>query len=138
MDIVRAGATKILRRMERYIDLDSAQAERPEWVASAGVMPDERVLGSYRNGPDPGESLLVTTHGIRHQLSGEWRLIAYGDIERVPLRSKADRSVELRLRDGGVVVLPVLGGKGKFRDALEFMRFLNNVSIDNVSIDSER
>ncbi len=91
---------------------------------------DEAVLGAYKNRPDRVTWLFFTTQGVRYQTGGKWPLVPYREIAAAPLVSKDRRSVLVQLQDGRAIELPVEGGEGRLRDALEVMRFLNRVADD--------
>jgi hypothetical protein len=128
---VRSRAHRILAKLETFQVLDRHESSDlvPGWL------PGEEAIGRYRNHTGtPDDDLLVTTMGVRTRSGGTWPLVPFSSIEHVALPHSEDKevvdSLRLRLRDGRRVELPVRGGSGKFRDAWEFLRFLNRVMTD--------
>ena len=86
-------------------------------------------LGTYRN-PD-GALVHVHADGLRWQGTAQRLYAAYDDIVDVaaPDGENSDHLVVV-LGDGFPMTLPVRGQHGRFRDAMDMLRFLNRVRED--------
>lgn len=134
---VRTRARRILSKGEhlvgyRHLEDELGVADRPASLPSMDV--GEELLGVYENPPESGApTIFVTTKALRLLNHGQARTIFYCRIKRVvgpadkgPLRP----SITLHLDDGALEDVAVLGGKGRFLDVFEFLRFLMRVVED--------
>lgn len=129
MDTVKSRAHRILSHLVRYVDLtaEKTAVEIPRRMALAS---GEELLGAYRNTSAVDTWLFFTTRGVRSLEGGGWALFEYRDMSLVPMESKDQRWIGIALKDGRAARLPVEGGEGRIRDALEVRRFLMRVSSD--------
>lgn len=138
MDVVRSRAARILGHFARYRNLRDGTATPPAWLRQVAVQGDEVVLGVYENVPGELEdSIVVTTRALHLCRDGAWQSVSYEDIRSIetppteaPLGKSGVAELTLHLGDGQRVSLPVTGGRGKTRDAWEFLRFLRRVTSD--------
>lgn len=92
---------------------------------------DEEILGAYDNGPHG--RIYITTLGLRWVSEPAALPVAvrYDDIERVsaPEEKQTDSPcIDIAMRDGGRLQLPVCGRRGRFLDVYELARYLARVS----------
>lgn len=104
-------------------------------LLTSSLLPGEEVIGIYRNGsPANSEDILVTSEGLRLGMPRTWDLVPYARLAEVILPHAEDKDVvdtlRLRLTDGEMRELPVHGRTARFRDAWEFLRFLQRVIAD--------
>jgi hypothetical protein len=93
----------------------------------------EDCYGVYENLPaEADEAVVVTNLGLHVRREQKWEFIDYRQIKEVDIISPKETVDELlvRLTTHESVLLPIRGGKGRFRDAFEFMRFINRVTSD--------
>lgn len=128
---IQSRAYRTLRKMASYRSL---QNDTPDYFEKDLLRVKEKLVGAYENVPgERQESIVLTTLGFHVFLNSQWQSIDYGqivDVEPLFNISKDKRSVYNLIvhtpeRD---ITIPVRGGQGGFRDAWEFLRFLNRVS----------
>ena len=93
----------------------------------------EDCYGVYENpSAEADEPVVVTNLGLHLRREQKWEFIDYRQIKEVDIISPKETVDELlvRLTNQESVLLPIRGGKGRFRDAFEFMRFINRVKSD--------
>jgi hypothetical protein len=75
---------------------------------------------------------VVTNLGLHVRREQKWEFIDYRQIKEHEIVSPKETVGELlvRLTNQESVLLPIRGGKGRFRDAFEFMRFIDRVTSD--------
>jgi hypothetical protein len=101
----------------------------PAFVLKEG----EECYGVYENLPaEAYETVAVTNLGLHVLRKKKWQFVDYRQIRKVDLVSPKRNVSELlvRLTNQESVLLPIRGGKGRFRDAFEFMRFIDRVTSD--------
>ncbi|MEO1022705.1 MAG: hypothetical protein AAFW89_09175, partial [Bacteroidota bacterium] len=99
---------------------------------------NEDLIGVYFNEPSqPYFSIGVFERGLLFwdgnlQIGSHFRFVKYQSIKdyETPKYKHTASYIGLKLDNGEVAVLPILGGKGKFRDVFEFQRFLVRVLED--------
>jgi len=93
----------------------------------------EELLGIYRNHPGSwNEAILVTDRGLHLLRPGGSTILDYAEMQaprRVGEKTEI-QSLDIPLRRGQCVRLPVLGRRGRLLDSLEFLRFLDRVRED--------
>jgi hypothetical protein len=126
---------RTLSSLRRYdpLDHDTFEKRLPEFPAR---LPREVFVGVYYNTLESLENcLLVTSRGIRVNGPGGWSLLLYDDTERVVTPAQEDMEisdhVSVVTRDGRGTDLPVVGGRGRLRDAWVIIRLLQR-SLDPV------
>ena len=132
---VHSRMHRTLRKLAAFEVLTSSRVEYPTGTVSPALAPGEEVLGIYRNGPSgTSEDILVTSIGLRTGLPRECTLLRFDEIVEVVLPHAEDKEVvdtlRLRLHSGEFRELPVRGGAEQFRDAWEFLHFLQRVVSD--------
>ncbi|MEO6907156.1 MAG: hypothetical protein ABI210_04625 [Abditibacteriaceae bacterium] len=127
---IRSRATRILGRFENYQVLTLGD-NTPLECAEMQIQCTEELLGIYTNHLDTEEGKIVVSDlGLHLYHSNTWRFIGYDQIRDITLPDYAMEHKELadalclKMISGKLVVIPVSGGNGQFRDAFEFMRFL--------------
>jgi len=89
--------------------------------------------GVYENLPaEANEAVVETNLGLYVRREQKWEFIDYRQIKEVDIVAPKETVGELlvRLTNQESVLLPIRGGKGRFRDAFEFMRFIDRVTSD--------
>ena len=115
-------AYRILSRLRAYKPFG-----RDDRSGGTSVLGD--LLGVYRN--PSGEVVEFFDEGVAFWFEDERVEVRYDDISKVSLPDeKESRSLDLALLDGRIVSVPILGGEGKFRDALGVLHFFNRVRED--------
>ncbi len=130
---VRSRASRILRRLTAYRDLTAQSPDHPPWIHEVPVQPGEQRLGVYENVPGSAEkSVVVTTLGLYVRRGERWEFVRFEDIEAVVAPHQKTEVAELALmhRDRHVTLMPITGGHGRFREAWEFLRFMDRVLED--------
>jgi hypothetical protein len=89
-------------------------------------------MGIYDNSIDKSRDvILVTDRGIHTFLQEVWSSFDYDQVVEITTpTNKAAEGLSIRLKSGELFWLPVRGGKGRFRDIFEFLRFLDRVVDD--------
>ena len=142
--LIKSRAHRILHRLDGYHPVSeissipvSAWNEIPRAV-------DEELIGYYINlGEEYKEVIVVTTRSLYILANDKWHPIAYTDIQSVEPQAVEEKhnvnSLQLYIKTGGVVVIPVTGGRGRFRDVWQFLRFLSRVvkAVQSISEDTE-
>lgn len=94
----------------------------------------EEMIGAYRDMVGSGDHVVVTSVGLHVWSPDGWRMIPYRNIGEVVVPHSEDsdlvETLYLRMRDGSKHGIPIRGGTGRFRDAWEFLRFLQRVVRD--------
>jgi hypothetical protein len=92
----------------------------------------ENPIGVYDNHTGSmQERILITNKGVYIYRENGWDSIRYEEIDSVGTpESKDVEGLTVRFVDGSSTEIPVRGKRGKFRDAFEFLRFLNRVAVD--------
>jgi hypothetical protein len=123
-------ASKVLSKMKNFRTVTNlSDAEK------AILSHLDHLVGVYVNNNHVIGDVAVCKEGLYGMSpSGNITVAAkYADIEEASVRDdteKQARHVVAKLRDGTSVVFAVLGGRGKFYDAYEFLRFLIGVVRD--------
>jgi hypothetical protein len=114
---------RILRQMDsfRYADDNERAGYKKD-------LPEENLIGFYFNNEDKSNAIMITDKAII-LINSEMHRIDYADIKTIDLDS-ADKTAVNHLIINKNFYLPVLGGKGRCRDAFEFLRFLRRVVND--------
>jgi hypothetical protein len=131
-EIIRQRAYRILRALTSYRDLSEDDAVAPALLSGIAFGKGEVCLGVYENEPQKCEdSIIVTTRGLHVLQRSGIKHIPYAQIDFIDTPQEKDvLSLTLNLLDGASVVVPLKGGDGNFRDAFEFIRFLERVVRD--------
>jgi hypothetical protein len=130
---VRSRVWRTLRSLEAF-ELSSDGAEVPD-LPRKSLREDEELLGIYRNHPGSwDEAILVTDRGLHLLRSEGSTVIDYSEMQSpVGVDEKSQvQSLDIPLRGGNCVRLPVLGRRDRILDSMSFMRFLDRVRGDLV------
>lgn len=87
-------------------------------------------LGIYYNHQSAlKECVVITNRSLILERSGTWLPVPYASIIRVsgPADKVNTGKLKLSLDDGTTIPLMITGGRGKFSDSFEFLRFLDRV-----------
>lgn len=134
---VRTRARRILSKGEhlvgyRHLEGELGVADGPASLPSMDT--GEELLGVYENPPGSGAPMVFVTTKALHVLNhGQARAIRYCRISRVvgPAEKGALRpAITLHLDDGTSEEVAVLGGRERFLDVFEILRFLTRVVED--------
>ena len=130
---IRAG--RILSRLSHYRRYDAGEA--PAALVQLLSKAEGQCLGYYSNDSNRAEDLVAVTEvGLCWQGRGEPAFVRYTDIEAAKVHlTKADDLVSADglsfvLSSGGNAFVTILGGTDKFKDAFEFLRFVDRVRED--------
>jgi hypothetical protein len=131
---VLSRAHRVLKRLERYVDLSGGHilpARAPELPR---LSLDERPVGIYFNDPVQfSDTVFITTAGIYVHRSDRWDHVPYQAIDRAlaPESKQEVSGLKLLLLDRKKFWLPITGVKsGRFYDAFEVLRFISRVLAD--------
>lgn len=130
---VESRVIRILRPLTQYHKHSTESLNASNRSQKVDLQIGEVYLGVYENIPDSLEdSITVTSLGLHTYRGGEWEFLNYEHIEsiRIPSRKEEAAELEIHLYDGYTTRIPVRGGQGRFRDAFEFLRFLDRVRDD--------
>lgn len=127
--MVISKAKRILGPMESFQDYESNLECVIRLTRNMKFLEDEVPIGIYTFPPESDECIVVTSRGLYLVTEDSANFIAYSEIEQVDTpRDKQARYLTLCLTNGESKILPIRGGKGRFRDTFEFMRFLMRVT----------
>lgn len=127
----KVRAHRILKAMDRYIDFE--QGKVPDYIT-----PKTCNIGVYENEPGSAENaILITFEGI--ELMGKNGCkISFAEMDRIEVPTADKLSVDYlnihTAHSKTPVVLPVIGQKGRTRDAFEFLRFLKRCMADRQAV----
>lgn len=134
-------ATRILSRLNGYSRIDASGL--PNSMNEIGLLIDkEKLIGIYHNrGNAQDDMIFVAEAGLAFKEDTQWIYVAYAQIDKVDAGLSDSSSFNksslngllLQTKAGKKIWLPIDGGNEKFRDAFEFMRFLDRV-IKNSSL----
>lgn len=132
---VPSRAHRILKNMQRYTDL--TENVHSSLKKQINLNEDDEFIGIYKNIKNSlNKSVVVTKQGIYLNESNKWKFIKYREIKNQDVDWKNKRSVDnilLTLENGQHLRLPIIGGDDKYRDAFEFLRYLDRVVEDKKS-----
>ncbi|MFO0988467.1 MAG: hypothetical protein U1F37_14030 [Alphaproteobacteria bacterium] len=126
-DEIEAAAERILGRLDGF--------QRQQVLPSSLNLPQTSLrqlgtpIGVYMNTAGSLEdALLITSKGIVW-IRGDRapQLVLFAHIEKCEIEGTSKTSasiIKIQFADGDIVLLPIRGGQGKFRDIFEFWRFL--------------
>lgn len=117
--------TSVSSRVHRILhSLTNFQgASSPATDEQLGVL-----LGKYADPENPGDDIDVFSDGLAWFVEYRRATVRFDEIAEVKLSAeKESESLMLETFDGRAEVLPVAGKHGRFRDALEMLRFLDRV-----------
>lgn len=127
---VRSRVWRILRHLSDFtMHGDGEELVLPRDILRQG----EELLGIYWNHPGSWrEAIIVTNRGLHLLRRKGATVLDYSDMERSRRVGEKTQiqSLDIPLRGGQIVRLPVLGHHGRTRDSLSFMRFLDRVFED--------
>lgn len=127
-------AHRILRHLSNYKSLSSDVTSKPEYLRNFRLGNErEKLIGVYENNPgDREDAIVIADQGIHILDQESSQRIDYQNISRIKTLSNKEEIDSVTIVDtrGNEVEIPVKGKKGKFRDALEFTRFLMRVTED--------
>ena len=135
---VKSRAHRTLRNFENFTsDLEECEKFLSE-VDIALYEHKEDLVGVYFNEPSqPFFSIAVFERGLLFcdpelETTTSYKFVRFEDIEfsKTPKHKITASNIKLHLKSGETAILPILGGKGKFRDVFEFQRFLMRVIED--------
>lgn len=128
---VASRAHRTIAKLSSYVSLYGEQHPQPEFSRQFG-----QVVGLYKNpGPDSAE-IWILERGLAWEAEGRQFFVPFDRIERAALPDgKESAAVSLQTKGGDLLVLPVRGGNGRFRDAMEMFHFVNRV-VDDVGVRS--
>jgi hypothetical protein len=129
-------AKRILKPMQRF--KAAFKDGLPVNSHQIPISPDEELIGVYENEMgDIRDSVAITSHRILLEVSRQWKSVEFAEITSIETPEpaaveKGDTALTIRLTDGTLVIVPILGQHGKFFDIFEFSRFLARVREDAI------
>ena len=123
----RVRAYRILKKMKRFEWFEVASAVRP---ADLPLERGESALGAYVNTPGSlTDTVIVTDRALLVCRGSTWGRTAYSRMATADVEGPRDdaHGLVIRLKDGAAISIPVRRGRGRFRDAWEFLRFVDRV-----------
>jgi hypothetical protein len=123
--IIRAH--RILKKLPRYVDCrgDSTPIFSEKFPELGSL------IGVYKDREHDSSAISIFENGLSWQQDDTELSIEYKNISSVELPAAKDgRSLVLNRATSDSLTLPITGGDGKFRDSLEFLRFLDRVLAD--------
>lgn len=127
---VASRVHRILAHMKRFRrDLDSF----PDLPVPLPGLQGQTALGVYPNAEGSlREAFVVTDQGLVLEDGGRWVSIPYSSLRKVVTpKTKTDvYHLDLELKDGSLLRLPIRGHDGRFLDVFEFVRFFSRVLED--------
>jgi hypothetical protein len=130
---VIARAHRILKRLPRYRSVVGTAGPMLPWVQELSLPTGEVLIGVYENVPgEPTESIAITDRGLHVFRNGTWEFVGYEQIDRIetPSGKAGVEELVVHLLSGKVSRIPVRGGRERFHDAFEVLRFLDRVISD--------
>ena len=129
-ELIESRAFRILFKLVRF-----NQKKNNLFTDEIPLRINEKILGAYENYPNKKKEIVIVTDSALHIYhKSAWSSIYYEQISCVETPSKHEKrlieKLDLRLKSGAVETIPVRGGIERFRDAWEFLRFLNRVISD--------
>lgn len=125
-DPIESLSRRILGRLEYY---------EPSQVWEGHREPSDRVLGIYRPGVNADIEFVIGAESIYVNSVAGWTTVPYRQITGVESPASRDPdakhtidAVHVRTAAGEHVTIKVSGGKGRFRDAWEVVRFLDRAA----------
>lgn len=120
---VETRARRILSRLSRYRPLD----EIPD-SNNLGTLQLGAPIGCYENPGSTNQCIYVFAEGMAWLDEAQLLEVRFSEIAEVRLADdKESEQLMLRLASGSTIYLPIRGKHGRFRDSLEFLRFLDRV-----------
>jgi hypothetical protein len=122
-----------VRARRVLVALDSYQAadESMDWPIELAREHLGEIIGCYRNPGPRGGTIGIFADGLAWSRDGKVFDFAFEDLEDVTLPDGKDsEELLLRLGNGDELRLPVAGRRGRFRDSMEMLRFLDRVRRD--------
>jgi hypothetical protein len=107
--------------------------DKESWFSMIQLQPGENLIGIYRNSlEDLKDSIAVTDLGIHIYRSSCWEYVGYTQMESIAIPEEKQEAdfLLVSLTNGRATNVPIRGGQGRFRDAFEFLRFLDRVIQD--------
>lgn len=135
---VKSRAHRTLRSFENFT-FDMEECEKFLSEVDIGLYEHkEDLVGVYFNEPSqPYFSIGVFERGLlfwdgNSKVGSHFKFVNFKNIEdhKAPEYKHTASYIKLILENGEIAILPILGGKGKFRDVFEFQRFLMRVLED--------
>lgn len=124
---VAVKARKILGPMSSFKLLDTL----PDSLAGKVDLANSGALiGIYENNANSSEDCVVITEKEIHVVSDESScVVRFDDMSEVKTpdnKNKCD-ALEVSLKSGEIIMVPVRNGSGRFKDIFEFLRFIDRV-----------
>ncbi len=130
---VKTRVTRILKPLVNFRTIKDGSLPVFPSLPELAFKEGEDCYGVYENlSAEADEAVVVTNLGLHFCREQKWEFIDYRQIKEVEIASPKETVDELlvHLTNQESVLLPIRGGKGRFRDAFEFMRFIDRVTSD--------
>jgi len=127
--LLQSRIHRILKPLVSYRETD--RGDSPDWLNDIHLQNQEVCYGLYENSPIERSQVVVTNLGI-HIHEQQWLFLPYDQIEEVRFEGEKTEldNLLVKMIDGDTIPVPIRGGRGRFRDAFEFGRFLDRVAND--------
>lgn len=131
-EIVLLRSRRILRKLANYHELLSNGDVYPILLSRIFTQDEEKIIGLYENIPgERFECIVITNFGLHIIFANKTEFIGYNLIKTIKISTEKDRDyLIVYLVNGKISMISVKGGRGKFRDAFEFLHFLDRVVAD--------
>jgi hypothetical protein len=130
---VASRARRILKHLNSYREVSESSLNLPSGLREVPLREGETILGIYANSLSMlEESIVVTNLGLHVYRHTQWESIDYSQIRSIetPPDKYETTQLMIQLQSDRVTNIPIRGGEGRFRDAFEFLRFLDRVTHD--------
>jgi hypothetical protein len=124
-------AYRILKKMRRFDWwYEVTSASKP---VDLPIEVGESALGSYVNSPGSlSDTVVVTDRALLVRRGATWGRTVYSRMASAAVEGPSDdpHGLVIRLKDGAAISVPIRRGRGRFRDAWVFLRFVDRVISD--------
>lgn len=125
-------AHRILLKLPNYKNLNNSKNETLFFTKKLLKQENEVTIGIYENMIGMiDDCLIITNFGLHLFMLESFEFIAFNQMKSIiDYEDKESEFIRILLFNDQIVVIPVRGGIGKFRDKFEFTRFLDRVIFD--------
>ncbi|HCH0556436.1 TPA: hypothetical protein NKO30_006568 [Pseudomonas aeruginosa] len=123
---VEIRAHRILKKLKSYTGVGESNESPVGSVRNFGLC-----VGRYSNPLPDGRIIHVLKKGVAWENDGVLIEVPYRQIATVCIcQDKGAETLDLYMKDGSILVMPVAGREGRFSDAMAMIQFLDRVLAD--------
>lgn len=123
---VEIRAHRILKKLKNYTGVGESNESPVSPLSNFGLH-----IGRYSNPLPDGRIIHVLENGVAWEDDGKLIEVPYSQIATVSIgQDKGAEALELRMKDGSILVMPVSGREGRLSDAMAMVQFLDRVLAD--------